>query len=216
MAAPAAVESTVDSPTWTSIAAALASRPPAAVAETVSQRAAVALVLRETARGLELLFIRRAEDPRDPWSGHTAFPGGRSEPEDADIVATATRETLEELGLDLGRDAERLGALDEVQAISRMRRLDLAISPFVFRLRRPARLEPSAEVRSVHWLPLEDLVSERHRSTMSHEHQGESFQLPCLRIEGLVIWGLTFRMFVELQERLEASGFGLQLPGSRA
>jgi 8-oxo-dGTP pyrophosphatase MutT (NUDIX family) len=186
------------------------------VAEAVSQRAAVALVLREAERGLELLFIRRAEDPRDPWSGHTAFPGGRSEPEDADLVATATRETCEELGLDLERDGERLGALDEVQAVSRMRRLDLAISPFVFRLHRPARLEPSEEVRSVHWLRLEDLVSERHRSTLDHEHQGELFQLPCLRIEGLVIWGLTFRMFVDLEERLAAGGFGLQAHGGRA
>lgn len=192
---------------------ALASRPPARVAEAVSQRAAVALVLREAERGLELLFIRRADDPRDPWSGHTAFPGGRSEPEDADMVATATRETCEELGLDLRRDAERLGALDEVQAVSRMRRLDLSISPFVFRLHRPAQLEPSGEVRSVHWLRLEDLVSERHRSTLDHEHQGEVFQLPCLRIEGLVIWGLTFRMFVDLQRRLTASGFGLQAHG---
>lgn len=202
--------------TWTSIAAALASRPPAGVAEVVSQRAAVALVLREAEGGLELLFIRRAEDPRDPWSGHTAFPGGRSEPEDADLVATAMRETSEELGLDLGQDAERLGALDEVQAVSRMRRLDLAISPFVFRLRRPVRLEPSAEVRSVHWLSLEDLVSERHRSTMTHEHQGEVFELPCLRIGDLVIWGLTFRMFGDLQERLAASGFGLRPRGGRA
>ena len=49
--APAAVESAVGSPTWTSIAAALASRPPAGVDEGVSQRAAVALVLREAERG---------------------------------------------------------------------------------------------------------------------------------------------------------------------
>jgi 8-oxo-dGTP pyrophosphatase MutT (NUDIX family) len=198
----------VGSPTWTSIAAALASRPPAGVDEGVSQRAAVALVLRQAERGMELLFIRRAEDPRDPWSGHTAFPGGRSEPEDADRVATAIRETREELSLDLARDAEHLGALDEVQAVSRMRRVDLAISPFVFRLRRPVPLEPSAEVRSVHWLSLEDLFSERHRSTMSHEHQGEVFQLPCLRIDGLLIWGLTLRMFADLEDRLAASGFG--------
>ena len=91
-----------------------------------------------------------------------------------------------------------------------MRRVDLAISPFVFRLRRPVRLEPSDEVRSVHWLSLEDLFSERYRSTMSHEHQGEVFQLPCLRIEDLVIWGLTLRMFADLQDRLAAGGVAAQ------
>jgi 8-oxo-dGTP pyrophosphatase MutT (NUDIX family) len=185
------------------------------VAGAVSQRAAVALVLREAARGLELLFIRRADHPRDPWSGHTAFPGGRSEAEDADLAATAIRETREELGLDLARDAEPLGALDEVQAVSRMRRLDLAISPFVFRLRRDAELQPSAEVRSVHWLRLEDLVSDRHRSTMDHEHQGDVLVFPCLRVDGLVIWGLTFRMFTDLEERL-AVGRDLESEVDRA
>jgi len=181
-------------------------RPPGRVVEAITQRAAVALVLREAGQGLELLFIRRADDPRDPWSGHTAFPGGRSEFGDADLVATAVRETREELGLDLTRDADTLGALDEVQAVSRMRRMDLAISPFVFRLQRETRLEPSAEVRSVHWLRIDDLLADQHRSSMDHEHEGQVFRLPCLRLQDLVIWGLTLRMFEDLQSRLALGG----------
>jgi 8-oxo-dGTP pyrophosphatase MutT (NUDIX family) len=196
----------VDSPTWTSIAAALRSRPPGRVEEAITQRAAVALVLRDAGQGLELLFIRRADDPRDPWSGHTAFPGGRSEPGDIDLAATAIRETREELGLDLTQDADPLGALDEVQAISQMRRMDLAISPFVFRLRQNSPHQASAEVRSIHWLRLEDLLADRHRSSMTQQHQGQIFQLPCLRIQDLVIWGLTLRMFLDLQNRLATGG----------
>ncbi len=42
-------------------------------------RAAVAAILRPAPAGPELLFIHRAEDPRDPWSGHMAFPGGKVE-----------------------------------------------------------------------------------------------------------------------------------------
>src|SRR5688500_11808432 len=82
-----------------------------------ARRAAVALVLRDGPQGLELLFIRRAEHPLDPWSGQIAFPGGRAEPGDADLRTTAIRETAEELGFDLAADAEYLGHLDEVQAM---------------------------------------------------------------------------------------------------
>ena len=37
---------------------------------------------------------------------------------------------------------------------------------------------------------------------MDYAHQGESLQFPCLRVDELVIWGLTYRMFMSFQERL--------------
>jgi 8-oxo-dGTP pyrophosphatase MutT (NUDIX family) len=195
----------VGSLTWTDIGSALAARPSLRVEDAVSQRAAVALLLREGAGGIEILFIRRAEDPRDPWSGQMAFPGGRSEPSDHDLQATAVRETLEEIGVDLA-GSQPLGALDEVRAMARMRPLDLAISPFVFRVNGSAEVRPSAEVRSVHWLLLEDLLGPRFRSAMSYAHEGGSIEFPCLRVEGLVIWGLTYRMFTGFGERLASFG----------
>ncbi len=193
-------------PTWDDIRAALAARPPSLITEPVGSRAAVALVLRQGDDDVELLFIRRAEHPDDPWSGHMAFPGGRAEPDDPDLRTTAVRETGEEVGVDLARSAECLGALDEIKAIARMRPVSLAIAPYVFRLKE--RFEPrlSDEVRSVHWLPLEPLMGDALRSTMDYVHQGVAIQFPCLRVEELVIWGLTYRMFVGLQERLAALG----------
>jgi 8-oxo-dGTP pyrophosphatase MutT (NUDIX family) len=191
---------------WQDIRAALQSRPPQRVADPVTARAAVAVVLRERAGAIEILFIRRAEHPADPWSGQMAFPGGRAEPGDADLRATALRETREEVGLHLETDAEHLGALDEVRAVARMRPLDLAISPFVFQLRAEAAPAVSAEVRSVHWLPLDDLLGPSRRSTMDYQHQGDTLQFPCLRVEELVIWGLTYRMFMSLEERFRPAG----------
>ncbi|HET7292309.1 MAG TPA: CoA pyrophosphatase, partial [Vicinamibacteria bacterium] len=138
----------------------------------------------------------------DPWSGQMAFPGGRAEPGDADLVATAVRETAEEIGLDLGAAGECLGPLDEVRAMARMRPMNLAIAPFVFRLRRDAPLVLSDEVTSAHWLPLEELLSPRHRSTHAYEHEGARLEFPCIRYDALVIWGLTYRMFSALQEAL--------------
>ena len=184
---------------WETLASALARRAPERAGGEVP-RAAVALVLREgAAGGLELLFIRRAEHESDPWSGHMGFPGGRAEPEDPSLEATAVRETLEETGLDLAHDGERLGALDEVRALARGRPVDLVIAPFVFRLLRAGDGTPSHEVVSLHWLPLERLLAGETRSTLEHRYEETVLELPCLRIDGLTIWGLTFRMFENLR-----------------
>jgi 8-oxo-dGTP pyrophosphatase MutT (NUDIX family) len=188
---------------WRELERALALRAPRDVEERVSSRAAVALAFREAGTGLELLFIERAEHPGDPWSGQMAFPGGRWEEGDRDLAATAVRETREELGLDLLVDCERLGRLDEVRAMSRMRPLDLAITPFVFRVRRLPPLELSDEVRGVHWLPLDALLGPGLRSSLDYPHAGTTLRFPCFRANGKVIWGLTHRMFSNLQALLE-------------
>jgi 8-oxo-dGTP pyrophosphatase MutT (NUDIX family) len=183
---------------WDELARALGGREPLRVGTDVP-RAAVALVLRDGGPGgIELLFIRRAEHEKDPWSGHMGFPGGRAEPGDADPEGTAVRETLEETGLDLGADGQPLGTLDEVKALARGRPVDLVIAPFVFRLRRPLDGAPSHEVVSLHWLPLEKLLAPETRSTLQYQYEETVLDLPCLRIDGLIIWGLTHRMFENL------------------
>ncbi|HEX9202368.1 MAG TPA: CoA pyrophosphatase [Vicinamibacteria bacterium] len=200
---------------WEHVERALASREPTRVTEPVASRAAVAAILRGGAPGLEILFIRRAEHEGDPWSGQMGFPGGRAEPGEDDLSRTAVRETREETGIDLARDTERLGRLDEVRAMARMRPLDLAITPFVFRLRSRAEAILSAEVRSLHWLPLDGILAPAAQSTMPYAYQGTTLEFPCLRFDGLVIWGLTYRMFTNLQTLLEATadpGRGLAEP----
>ena len=187
---------------WPSIITALGLRRATRVAR-AGRRAAVALVLKDAPGGLELLFIRRADDPRDPWSGQIAFPGGRSEPRDRDLEATAVRETLEETCLDLGVHGESLGPLDEVQAMARMQRLDLVISPFVFRLRGPGEASPGHEVGGIHWIAIDALLDEGARSTTEYGQDGATVQFPCLRLDGVVIWGLTYRILGDLTERLQ-------------
>ena len=92
-----------------------------------------------------------------------------------------------------------------VPAMARMRPMNLTITPFVFRLHEAFEPVLSDEVRSVHWLPLGELLGTARRSTMDYAHQGESMQFPCLRIDEVVIWGLTYRMFMGFQERFGIS-----------
>ncbi|ETV86201.1 hypothetical protein H257_02641 [Aphanomyces astaci] len=97
---------------------------------------------------LELLFIRRAINPRDRWSGHIAFPGGRVEAGESALDA-ARRETMEEVGVDLTH-AEVLGQLDDRLAA----RNGLVVHTFVFLLAtKPSTcvLQP-LEVSDVLWV----------------------------------------------------------------
>ena len=86
---------------------------------TLARQAATALVLRpRTDDALELLFIKRAEWAGDPWSGQVAFPGGRHEPHDPDLLTTSVRETQEETGIDLAADTLQQMGYDKVQSMA--------------------------------------------------------------------------------------------------
>lgn len=161
-------------------------------------RAAVAAVLRAGDAGAEFLFIHRAEDPRDPWSGHMAFPGGRVDSRDADPLAAALRETREEVGLDLPSVAELIGRLSDVAAIGRGRPMNMVITPFVFAADRVPPLTPNYEVEEVVWVPAGFLADHRNRESMDYQRAGLSLELPCYRYKDHLIWGLTLGMVDEL------------------
>jgi len=160
--------------------------------------AAVAAVVRQTGDGVEVLFIHRAEDPKDPWSGHMAFPGGRVEDRDADSLEAAMRETREEVDLDLEKAGTLLGRLSDVAAVGRGRPLALVVEPFVFSIEDRPTLDPNYEVADVVWVPLDFLLDRSNRSTIPWRHGAVSVNLPCYRYQEHVIWGLTFGMVDEL------------------
>jgi 8-oxo-dGTP pyrophosphatase MutT (NUDIX family) len=161
------------------------------------KQAAVAAVLREVKEGApELLFIRRAEHPKDPWSGHMAFPGGRVDKEDESALGAAIRETREELALDLPALARPLGELSHLMAIAHGKPLPMVIVPFVFELVEEPKLVPSDEVQEALWVPISFLADRMNRSTM----EWSIMTLPCYHYQGRTIWGLTLRMVDELLE----------------
>jgi 8-oxo-dGTP pyrophosphatase MutT (NUDIX family) len=163
--------------------------------EGATHAAAVALVLRPAGSGLEALFIRRADHPNDPWSGHVGLPGGRAEGHDEGLVHTAIRETEEEIGLSLASDRDLLGALDETRATARTKSIDMKIAPFVFSAPdAPDQLTLSDEVAATHWIPLLELFDSVHAASLTMQHAGQTLRFPAIEIRGLTIWGLTLRM----------------------
>jgi 8-oxo-dGTP pyrophosphatase MutT (NUDIX family) len=179
----------------------LAARPTSDATAAVERQAAVAAILRERdpALGAEVLLIRRAERTGDPWSGHMAFPGGRREEADADLLATALRETREEIGLDLARDARLLGRLEDVEATSRGRRVGMPISPFVFELEGDPQLSLEAgEVADALWTPLLPLFRGEAHTTYPYELGELRLELPGYRVGESIVWGLTYQMLETL------------------
>jgi 8-oxo-dGTP pyrophosphatase MutT (NUDIX family) len=157
------------------------------------RRAAVALVLAPSADAperLSLLLTRRPERQGDPWSGHMAFPGEHANADDTDLLHTARRETLEEVGIDL-KDAELLGRLDDV---SPMRSSELVVRPFVFWIDGSVRPSLSPEVAEVLWVPLDALASDDLRSMREVVVQGSHWRVPAFVIEERVVWGMTYHV----------------------
>ncbi|MBU7027997.1 MAG: hypothetical protein HXS48_13765, partial [Theionarchaea archaeon] len=55
------------------------------VTEEQNATAAVVILLTLVDDDIRILFVKRVENPRDPWSGQMALPGGKREAEDKSL-----------------------------------------------------------------------------------------------------------------------------------
>lgn len=153
--------------------------------------AAVALVLAVGDGGaLDLLFIKRAKRDGDPWSGQMALPGGRREPHDADLLATAQRETWEETGIALPADAV-LGALDDLEPVTPVLP-PVMVRPWVFGLGEQPPVRPGYEVQIYVWAPLAELPRAEMERVVTV--RGADRRVPAFVVGSHVVWGITHRI----------------------
>ena len=182
------------------LTARLARRGAAPDAPSTERQAAVAAILRAPDGGgdAEILLMRRADRLGDPWSGHMALPGGRREPGDPSLAATAIRETREEVGLDLEAHGALLARLPDTPAVARGARVGMVIAPFVFALRESLALSPNEEVAEALWTPIGPFARGERAGTIPYPHQGATMDLPCLLVGERIVWGLTYQMLQAL------------------
>jgi 8-oxo-dGTP pyrophosphatase MutT (NUDIX family) len=144
-----------------------------------------------------LIFTERRADLRR-HAGEISFPGGRQDESDADLAATALRETREEIGLEPAA-VELSGALPPASTFVTGYR----IHPFVGRVADPAELglEPNPdEVETVLTFSLR-LLREGYEMRRLIR-RGVPIHTPTYEVEGHLIWGATARILGDLLERL--------------
>ena len=179
----------------------LAARTPRRADEPGRPLAAVSVVLAPDPDAL--LLIRRAEREGDHWSGHLALPGGRWSEGDADLVATARRETLEETGVDL-HSASPIAALDDL--VPRNPILPpILVRPFVFTLPEQVPLQPNHEVAGAWWVPIEALLDPAALRPYEYRRQDRSVQAIGYHLEIGVLWGMTERILTPLLDLFSAT-----------
>ncbi|MBI1920943.1 MAG: CoA pyrophosphatase [Geobacter sp.] len=161
-------------------------------------RSAVAMILKESTLGLETLFILRAKNDRDPWSGNIAFPGGHVEAADHSPRMTAERETREETGLVL-EPSNYLGQMDDIAGAH----LPVLVSCFVYHIPHSPSLTLNHEISRAFWLPLVSLLEPRRHAMAEVVFGSERFARPALTILGPgepLLWGITYRLVAQFLE----------------
>jgi 8-oxo-dGTP pyrophosphatase MutT (NUDIX family) len=198
------VEAALEHPFLRALADTLRTRRPVRAADDDrARRAAVALIHRLGAGGdVELLLVKRATYEGDPWSGHIALPGGRSEPDDSSLTETAIRETREETAIDLQASGRILGALDEMYPRNPLLP-QVIISPFVAVV--AGRPEPrlSSEIAEAFWVPLSALRDPATRRDVELVVAGSARTVQSIQHGGHTVWGITHRI---LEHYLEVAG----------
>lgn len=148
------------------------------------REASVLVLFGEGPRGPELLLLERAADLR-AHPGQVAFPGGSQDESDADAVAAALREAVEETGLDpAGVDV--VGVLPALWLSA----TDYLVTPVVGWWHSPISVRPvdPAETASVHVVPVDDLLDPANRGRVRHP---SGYVGPAFRVDGILVWGFT-------------------------
>jgi 8-oxo-dGTP pyrophosphatase MutT (NUDIX family) len=163
--------------------------------------AVLAPVYRDPQGRLRLVFIRRT--PFGRHGGQIAFPGGRREPEDPDLLTTALREAEEEIGLDR-RSVDVLATLPVIETVA----TGFRVAPFLGHLNGPPPTwrRQETEIDEVLEVPLEDLTHPEARGVEHWQLPGwpEPREIPFYWIGPHKLWGATYKIVEPLIPRLVA------------
>jgi 8-oxo-dGTP pyrophosphatase MutT (NUDIX family) len=143
-----------------------------------------------------LLFTRRTETV-EHHKGQISFPGGRRDPEDPDLLATALREAEEEMGI-RRKDVRIVGELDDICTVT-----NFCVTPFVGLIPYPYPFQVNLhEIEEVLEIPLAVLLNKAHFREEIRERSGQSYPAFFYQYKHHAIWGATARILKQLLDLL--------------
>jgi len=158
--------------------------------------AGVLIPLIERDQGLSVLLTERAADLKH-HAGQISFPGGRMEHSDADIRATALRETREEVGIE-AHQVEVAGHLDPAPTVT-----GYAVTPVVGLVDAKISLSlDRKEVAEAFEVPLSFLMESRNQRLSSRDFEGVRVPVVEFRYRQWRIWGATASILLSLREEI--------------
>jgi 8-oxo-dGTP pyrophosphatase MutT (NUDIX family) len=158
--------------------------------------AAVLIPIVDRPSGLTMLLTQRTAHLRD-HAGQVSFPGGRCESTDISPVATALRESQEEVGIDPAQ-VEVLGTLPVYFTST-----GFCVTPVVGLVQPPLNLRlDDFEVAEVFEPPLGFLLDPGNYRRHQVERDGVRHDYWAVPWQGYFIWGATAGMLVSLRDCL--------------
>jgi 8-oxo-dGTP pyrophosphatase MutT (NUDIX family) len=155
----------------------------------------IPLVLRP--EGATILLTERTSHLAD-HAGQISFPGGRLEPDDADAVAAALRETEEEIGLARAH-VEVLGRFEDYGTITGYR-----VTPVIGCVRPPFDLTRDPhEVAEIFELPLDFILQPTNVQRLRETRGGILRDVYEIAYGKWRVWGFTARILVRLIAALD-------------
>ena len=156
--------------------------------------AAVLVPIVERNDGLKVILTKRSNNLKQ-HPGQISFPGGKSEKTDKSLVATALRETKEEIGIN-DKNVEILGQLSQHVTITGFK-----ITPFIGRIRMGFSTEiQTSEVSEIFEVPLSYLSNPRNFRVESVKWKGKKRFFYSIPYGPYYIWGATARILKNLAD----------------
>ncbi|MGA2410455.1 MAG: CoA pyrophosphatase [Candidatus Binataceae bacterium] len=163
--------------------------------------AAVLLPLVDHNGSASILYTRRA-DRMKTHPGQVAFPGGRLDLTDKDLVSAALRETYEEVGI-RPSDIHVLGSFAGRRTLA----TNIMVTPFVGAVSEGAETRPDPkEVAEIFYVPIAALRDKRYRTKAKPVLSTRIGELPAIVYEGQTIWGLTYYLTMSFLGLIAGTG----------